>query len=146
MSDPANHVHLTADLPAPREQVFRYFTDDFHELWPGRMEHLEKGKRSEPLGKGFRRRMHTPAGKLEEEIVTHKSPSLIEYKVTNGDEAPFYNHLGRIELTERDGGTHVDYTVSYDYKPALLGPVSAGILKTMWKLRGSRKLAKAFPG
>ena len=65
--------------------------------------------------------MHTLAGELDEEIVTHERPRLIEYKVIDGDEAKIHNHLGRIELSERDGGTHVDYTISFDYRPPWQG-------------------------
>jgi uncharacterized protein YndB with AHSA1/START domain len=113
------------------------------------MEEVRRADGDDPLGLGFVRRMHTPAGKLEEEIVSHERPRLIEYAVTNGEQpqAKIHNHLGRIELTENPGGgTHVDYTVTFDYKPPALGPVSAMVLRTGWALRGKRKLKAAFPG
>ena len=148
MAEPRNRVKLSADVPAPPDQVFDYFTNEFHEIWPGDMDHVRKGhNEDEPLGHGFVRRMHTPAGELEEEIVTHDRPRLIEYKVINGDEAKIHNHLGRIELTDSgDGGTHVDYTVSFDYKPPWQGPTGALFMRAGWALRGKRRLAKRFPG
>ena len=146
MAEPRNRVHLTADVAAAPDQVFDYFTNQFDEIWMGKMEHVRQGHDAEePLGHGFVRRMHTPAGELEEEIVTHERPRLIEYRVINGDEAKIHNHLGRIELAETGIGTHVDYTVSYDYRPPWQGPLSIGVLRMGWALRGRRRLAKRFP-
>ena len=48
------------------------------------------------------------------------------------NDAPLSNHLGRLELTPTAGGTHLDYTIDFDYRPAFLGPVVAGVLKTTW--------------
>lgn len=144
MSEPRNKVELSADVAAGPDETFTYLTDHFGEIWPGKMEKLADGT-NEPFGLGFRRRMHTPAGKLEEEITTHDRPGLIEYVVTNGDEASIHNHLGRIELTEAPGGgTHIDYAITYDYRPAFLGPVSVGVLKGAWGLRSKRKLHGAL--
>ena len=57
--------------------------------------------------------MHTPVGTLDEEIVTHERPTLIEYTVVNDDDTTIHNHLGRIELTEAGtGGTRLDYTIA----------------------------------
>lgn len=147
MSAPRNRAHLTAEVFAPPGRVFDYFTNDFHEIWMGKMEHVRKGHdEGEPLGHGFVRRMHTPAGKLEEEIVTHERPGLIEYRVINDDEARIHNHLGRIELSDSgQGGTRVDYTVSFDYKPPWQGPIATRLMRVGWALRGRRRLARQFP-
>ena len=147
MAEPRHRVHLTADVAAPRDDVFDYLTAHFDELWQGRMDHVRPAPEgSEPLGRGFVRRMHTPVGKLEEEIVTHERPRLIEYRVINGDVAKIHNHLGRIELAETGIGTHVDYRVSFDYKPPWQGPVGALVMRVGWAVRGRRRLAKRFPG
>ena len=145
MAEPRNHVHLSAEVAAPPGQVFDYFTNEFHEIWMGKMEHVREGHHEdEPLGHGFVRRMHTPAGVLEEEITAHERPGLIEYRVIN--EARIHNHLGRIELTgSGPGGTQVDYTVSFDYRPPWQGPVAVRAMRVGWALRGRRRLAKRFP-
>lgn len=146
MTEPRNRLLMTAEVPAPREQVFDYLTDHFDEIWQGRMERVREGSDpSRPLGLGFVRRMHTPAGVLDEEIVTHERPSVIEYKVINQG-ARFENHLGRLELTETDRGTHLDYTVAFDYRPPWQGRVLTTVMKMGWAVRGRRKLAKRFPG
>lgn len=146
MIEPKQRVELTADVAATPDETFTFLTDRFDELWQGSQETLADGKDpSEPFGLGFRRRMKTPLGTLEEEIVTHDRPGVIEYVVTDGDVARFHNHLGRIELSERpDGGTHIDYVITYDFKPPALGPVSAAMLKMGWQTRGKRKLRSAL--
>jgi hypothetical protein len=80
---------------------------------------------------------------LEERIITHDRPSLIEYVVIN--DAPISNHLGRIEFTPTATGTAVRYTIDFDYKPAFLGPVVRGVLNSTWALVSRRKLRSAFP-
>lgn len=142
MSEPRNHVHLTGDFAAGPDEVFTYFTERFGEIWPGKMEAVSNGSNpDEPLGLGFVRIMHTPGGKLREEIVTHERPSVIEYRVID-PEASFRNHLGRIAFSESSsGGTRVDYTIDWDHHPSFLGPVAAGVLKATWAARGKRKVA-----
>jgi uncharacterized protein YndB with AHSA1/START domain len=145
MTEPRNHVRLTGDFAASPDEVFTYFTERFGEIWAGRMEEVGGASDpNEPFGLGFVRIMHSPLGKLREEIVTHERPSLIEYKVIDPD-ASFRNHLGRIELAgDGSGGTHVLYTVDFDYKPAFLGPAAAGVMRLGWATRGRRKLRSAL--
>jgi uncharacterized protein YndB with AHSA1/START domain len=143
VAEPRNRVHLTAEVSAPRERVFDYLTDHFDEVWMGKMESVREGSDpSVPLGLGFVRRMHTPAGKLVEEIVTHERPSLIEYRVIN-PEAKIHNHLGRIELSEAPaGGTRVDYRVGFDFRPAWQGPLTVAAMRAGWAVQGRRRLAR----
>ncbi len=144
-SSARNRVHLTADLGGSPDEVFTYLTDHFFELWPGKAQVLEPGSDpSEPMGLGMVRRMNPPgSAALEERIVTHERPRLIEYKVIN--DAPLSNHLGRLKLTPTDAGVHLDYTIDFDYKPAALGPVVRRVLTTTWAMRGRRRLQGAFP-
>ena len=148
MAEPRHRVHLTADVAAPRDDVFDYLTAHFDELWQGRMDHVRPAPEgSEPLGHGFVRRMHTPVGKLDEEIVTHERPSLIEYTVINDHDTTIHNHLGRLELSENgSGGTRLDYTIAFDHRPAWRGHLTAGALRLGWAIRGRRQLAKRFGG
>jgi uncharacterized protein YndB with AHSA1/START domain len=148
MADAKTHVRITADVAAAPDATFDYFTNQFHEVWPGEMEHKTKGDDpAEPLGLGFVRTMHTAAGNLDEKIVTHDRPSLIEYTVVNSDEpkVKIHNHLGRIELSDNaSGGTHIDYTVDFDYRPPWQGPVAGTFMKAAWALRTKRRLRKAL--
>lgn len=145
MGEPRHRIHLTADVAAPREDVFDYLTAHFDELWQGRMEHVRPAHDgSEPLGHGFVRRMHTPVGTLDEEIVTHERPSLIEYTVIDDDETTIHNHLGRLELSAAGGGTHLDYTVRFDHRPEWRGPLTVAAMRAGWAIRGRRRLTKRF--
>jgi uncharacterized protein YndB with AHSA1/START domain len=152
MTDPAsptgarNIAVLTADVAAPPDAVFTYLTDHFSELWPGKIEVLEPGPDpAEPNGLGMVRRVDPPgSAALEERIVTHERPTLIEYRVIK--EAPISNHLGRLELTPAGSGTRLRYTISFDYKPAIAGPVVVAVLRGTWAAVGRRKLRSVFPG
>ena len=139
-----NHVHLTAEVGGSADAVFTYLTDHFFELWPGKARVLEPGDDpAEPMGLGMVRLMKPPgSAALEERIITHERPQLIEYTVIN--DAPISNHLGRIELTPTTKGTRIDYTIDFDYRPAFLGPVVRGVLSTTWRTTSVRKLKAAF--
>jgi uncharacterized protein YndB with AHSA1/START domain len=141
-----NHVLLTADVAGSPDAVFTYFTDSFFDVWPGKAKVLTPGDDpNEPNGLGMVRWMKPPgSAALEERIITHDRPSLIEYEVIN--DAPISNHIGRIEFTPTGTGTAIRYTIDFDYKPAFLGPLVAGILKSTWNLRSKRALRSAFPG
>ena len=141
---PKNHVHLTAEVDGSADALFTYLTDHFAELWPGTIKVLEPGDdASEPMGLGMVRLVKPPgSAALEERIITHDRPRLIEYTVIN--EAPVSNHLGRLELTPTTNGTRLDYTIDFDYKPAFLGPVVRGVMHTGWRTKGVRALKAAF--
>jgi uncharacterized protein YndB with AHSA1/START domain len=140
-----NHVVLKAEVAGSPDAVFTYFTDNFFDLWPGKAEVLEPGSDpNEPMGLGMVRRMKPPgSAALEERIITHDRPTLIEYIVIN--DAPISNHLGRIEFKPTATGTSVRYTIDFDYKPAALGPVVRTILASTWAMTSRRKLRSAFP-
>jgi hypothetical protein len=141
---PRNSVHLTAEVDGSADAVFTYLTDHFSELWPGKMKVLEPGDDpAEPMGLGMVRLVKPPgSAALEERIITHDRPRLIEYTVIN--DAPLSNHLGRLELTPTTKGTRLVYTIGFDYRPAFLGPVVATVLRTTWRTTGARKLRAAF--
>ena len=141
-----NRVHLTAEVGGSADALFTYLTDNFGDLWAGKMKLLEPGDDpAEPNGLGMVRLVKPPGtAALEERIITHERPTLIEYTVIN--EAPISNHLGRLVLTPTTRGTRLDYTITFDFKPAAAGPIAAAVLRTGWALRARRKLRAAFPG
>jgi uncharacterized protein YndB with AHSA1/START domain len=143
---PRNKVELTAEVDGPPDAVFTYLTDHFFELWPGKAKVLEAGDDpAEPMGLGMVRLVNPPgSAALEERIITHERPSVIEYTVIN--DAPLSNHLGRLVLTPTTRGTKLDYTISFDYRPAAIGPVAASVLRATWAARGRRRLQAAFSG
>jgi uncharacterized protein YndB with AHSA1/START domain len=141
-----NKVELTAEVAGSPDAVFTFLTDHFFELWPGKATVLEAGDDpAEPMGLGMVRRMNPPgSAALEERIVAHERPRLIEYTVIN--DAPISNHLGQLELTPTATGTRLDYSISFDYRPAALGPIAGAVLRATWAARGRRRLRAAFAG
>ncbi len=144
--EPKQSVHLTAEVGGSADAVFTFLTDHFGDLWAGKMRVLEPGDNpAEPMGLGMVRLVKPPGtAALEERIITHDRPTLIEYTVIN--DAPISNHLGRLELTPTTKGTRLDYTISFDYRPAAVGHIAAAVLKAGWATRGRRTLRAAFPG
>ena len=144
-SSAGNKVTLTAEVGASADVLFTFLTEHFTDLWPGKAKVLEPGDDpQEPMGLGMVRLVDPPgSAALEERIITHDRPSLIEYAVIN--ETPIHNHLGRLVLTPTTAGTKLVYTIAFDYKPPPLGPLVAGVLRATWALRGKRKLEAAFP-
>ena len=144
-TNPKNHVHLTAEVGGSADAVFTFLTDHFGDLWPGTMKVLEPGDdASEPMGLGMVRLVKPPgSAALEERIVTHDRPRVIEYRVIN--DAPIHNHVGRLQLIPTTHGTRLDYTIDFDYRPAFLGPVVRGVLLMGWRTKGVRTLKAAFP-
>jgi uncharacterized protein YndB with AHSA1/START domain len=139
-AQPRNRAEFSAEVAASPDEVFTYLTDHFFGLWPGKGKVVSPGTDpAEPMGLGMVREIK-PAGSpvLEERIITHDRPRLIEYTVIN--EAPIHNHLGRLELTPKGTGTRLDYTIDFDYKPAAMGPVVKRVLETTWALTGRRRM------
>ena len=148
MSEPAVHVRLRVDLNADPDEVFSFFTDEFDQIWPGKMTELGGGTDPiEPKGIGFRRRIEPPGmpGHLEEEITAHRRPQLIEYRVIN-DDSPISNHTGTIRFSPHGNGTRVDYAIDFDYSPAALGRMAAAVMKLSWALKSRRVLRSRLGG
>lgn len=148
MSEPAVHVRLQVDLNAEPDEVFSFFTDEFDQIWPGKMTDLGGGTDPiEPKGIGFRRRIEPPGmpGHLEEEITAHRRPELIEYRVIN-DDSPISNHVGTIRFSPHGSGTRVEYAIDFDYSPAALGAVAATVMKVSWTLKSKRVLRNRLGG
>ncbi len=140
-------MRMVTMVSAPPDDVFTHFTDHFDEVMPGKLEILEPGSDpAEPNGLGMIRTIK-PFGSpmLTEKIITHDRPRLIEYTVI-ADDVPFKNHLGHIEFHEAGGGTRIEYTISYDYSPSFLTPVTKLALTGAWNLHAKRRLSAQFPG
>jgi hypothetical protein len=139
-AEPRNRVELTAEVTASPDETFIYLTDHFSDLWPGRAKVVSAGSDpAEPMGLDMVREINPPgSATLVERIVTHDRPSVIEYTVIN--DAPIRNHLGRLELSPAGTGTRLDYTISFDYRPAALGPLAGAVLRATWAFTGRRRM------
>lgn len=128
-----HRLHNTVELDAPPEWVFRVLTRHWSTLWPVRQRRVRDGvDPAEPDGlRSVRAQRALGIWPIQEEIVTHRAPRLIEYRTIRG---PVRNHLGRIELTPApDGGTHLDYVMAFDTPPWMPGRLLAAALDMTWR-------------
>ncbi len=131
---PSQLVKLNCHIKASPEEVFDFFCDheSFGRIWPGRTRRIkESSDPANPNGVGSIRQICLGPMCFEETQITCDRPALIEYTVTRG--SPIKNHLGRICLTAAtDGGTDIDYRISFDPRIPLTGALIANSLTKDW--------------
>lgn len=118
------------DFSAPPEKVFAYFAE--HEnlssvFAPMRIERVRDGD-SERNGVGSVRKLSLFGALPFEETTTAVVPNeRIEYRITKG--SPLRRHFGVMVFSATEaGGTHLDYTISFEGKlPGIGAAVAAGL-------------------
>ena len=118
-------------IAAPREKVFAYFADHekFGRIWGGQFKRIKDSSNPRDVnGLGSVREIRSTGMVFEETISKYEPSSLIEYVVSKG--GPIKNHLGHIEFHAVEGGTQVNYTISFDPRIPLTGGIIAGIICT----------------
>ncbi len=126
-------LHNTVELDAPPEMVFRVLSHEWSTLWPVRQQRVRDGiDPADPDGlRSVRAQRVLGTYQIQEEIVTYRPPQLIEYRTVHG---PVRNHLGRIELIRRaDGGTRLDYRITFDTPRWMPGRPLAAAIDTTWR-------------
>jgi uncharacterized protein YndB with AHSA1/START domain len=126
-------VRFEQYFAAPRAKVFEWFADHekFGEVWPGRFRRIQDAPQGKnPNGLGSVREIRQGLLKFEETIVKFQPNSVIEYAVTRG--GPVKNHLGRLVFSDADGGTQLEYTISFDPRVPFTGWLIARILSGGW--------------
>lgn len=120
---------IQRQVAAPPETVFEVLTDHrrYSEITPLRKSELEREGEPAPNGVGAVRVLSTVGPPLREEVVAYEPPSRFSYKLLAG--LPVRDHLGTVELTPRDGGTHVVYAVRTTPTVPLLGGVVVAAVK-----------------
>ena len=108
-----NRVAVERFFPHPVERVFLRYTD--HVGWSdwaglGRVRLTREGS-PERNGVGAVRSFSSAPG-LREEVVRFDSPSLMEYRVTQGP-VPFDQHHGEVRFAPEGSGTRVTWRVSF---------------------------------
>lgn len=122
-------VRFEQFFAAPCDKVFAYFADHqkFGRIWGGTFARVKDGNDPrDPNGLGSVREIRNKGMAFEETISKYEPSSLIEYTITKG--GPIKNHLGHIEFHAVEGGTKLDYTITFDPKVPLTGGLIAGIL------------------
>ncbi len=109
-------LHFQQDFAAPPEKVFAHLAE--HEnlntiFAPMKVERVSDGD-SERNGVGTVRRLSLFGALPFEETTTGVVPNeRIEYRITKG--SPLRHHFGVMRFEPLpDGGTHLDYTITFD--------------------------------
>ncbi|BDT90688.1 hypothetical protein IFM12275_06640 [Nocardia sputorum] len=126
-----HRLRFTADLDADSDTVFDVLTNQWPSLWPVRLTRVRDGVvAGVPNGLGSVR-----AGRMlglwpiQEQITVHHDPWLIEYRTIRG---PVRRHQGRIQLTRRGQGTHLDYRIDFDTPAWIPGRLLTTALQHTW--------------
>ena len=121
------------DYAAPPEKVFAYLAE--HEnlgvvFAPMKVERLRDGD-SERNGVGSVRKLSLKGLLPFEETVTGVVPNeRIEYRISKG--SPLKSHFGVMRFTPTPaGGTHLDYTITFDALPGVAQAVAAILRKAV---------------
>lgn len=116
-------------MAASPETVFAVLTehDLYAEITPMRKSVLEREGEPPPNGVGAIRVLTSVGPALREEVIAYEPPSRFSYKLLSG--APVRNHVGTVELTSRDSGTHVVYAVRTTPTLPLVGPAVVAVVK-----------------
>jgi len=98
-------------VAAPPEVVFDVLTDHrrYPEMTALRKAELEREGEPAPNGLGAIRVLTVAGPPMREEVIAFERPHRFSYKVLSG--LPVRDHVGTVELTPADGGTHVTYAV-----------------------------------
>ena len=116
-------IEISKTFPFSVDKLFDFLSD--HEnleliFAPAKIQRIKEGKDS-PNGVGSTRNMKiAPAF---HETVTRVVPNeLIEYTITKG--SPLKNHKGVMRFSDTGtGGSRLDYTIEFEGKLPLIGPI-----------------------
>lgn len=126
-----HQVRIEQYFAAPRAKVFGWFSDHnrLGKVFPGKFARIKdatSGK--DPNGLGSVRQIRQGLLRFEETIVRFEPASVIEYTVSRG--GPVKNHLGRMVFADADGGTQLDYTITFESKIPFTGWLIARVLSS----------------
>ncbi|HVQ59525.1 MAG TPA: SRPBCC family protein [Solirubrobacterales bacterium] len=116
-------------VSAPPETVFRVLTEHhlYAEITPMRKSILEREGEPPPNGVGAIRVLTSVGPPLREEVLAYEPPERFSYKLLSG--APVRDHVGTVQLSERDGGTRMVYAVRTAPTLPLVGPLVVAVVK-----------------
>jgi uncharacterized protein YndB with AHSA1/START domain len=120
---------FTREIAAPAEAVFEVLTDHarYAEITPLRRSELEREGNPAPNGVGAIRKLTAVGPPLREEVIAYEAPSRFSYTLVSG--APVRDHVGTVELTQRNGRTRMVYAVRTHPTLPLVGFVVVAVVK-----------------
>lgn len=135
-------IEINQDFPQPVNELFSYLAE--HEnlallFAPAKVTRVRDGKDSRN-GEGSARLLKIPLAPVIEETNTRVIDNEhIEYRITN--KTPLKNHLGVMEFSAKGAGSHLHYTIVFESRIPLAGPLVRGILGSTIR-KGLKKLAR----
>jgi hypothetical protein len=118
-------VHVIQDFPQPVSELFAYLSEqeNLEPLFGAKIKRLSDGDDGSRNGKGASRELRV--GPLPGFVETNTeviSEQLIRYRITRG--GILKNHEGVMRFSSQgDGGSLLDYTIEFDGKLPLIGPI-----------------------
>jgi len=140
------NIIIRLSFNAPVETIFNILTDheSFGQVINARIKRVVDGQGENKNGVGSVRRISAfPAPAFEETVVTFEPNQLMEYVISKG--SPIKNHKGRMEFSDDQGQTRLNYAIDFEPKLPFL-PLGSIIKKAIEKpIRdGLQKLAKQY--
>ena len=121
-------IKITQLFNAPVDTIFSLLTDHevFGQVINTKIKRVVDSQSENKNGVGSVRRISAfPVPAFEETVVTFESNQLMEYVISKG--SPIKNHKGRMEFTDEQGQTRLNYTI--DFEPKLPFLLLGSILK-----------------
>ena len=121
-------IKITQLFNAPVDTIFSLLTDHeaFGQVINTKFKRVVDSQGENKNGVGSVRRISAfPAPAFEETVVTFEPTRLMEYVISKG--SPIKNHKGRMEFSDEQGQTRLNYTI--DFEPKLPFVLLGSILK-----------------
>lgn len=137
-------ITITQSFNAPIETVFTALTDhnSFGKIANTKTSRIKDSGQDNLNGEGSIRRISPlPFFHFEETVVTFESNKLMEYVVSKG--SPIKNHKGRMEFSEENGKTQLNYTIDFEPKIQFLGGILKGLIEAPL-VKGLKALAVSY--
>lgn len=123
-------VHVIQDFPQPVSELFDYLSEqeNLEPLFGAKIKRLSDGDDGTRNGAGASRELRVgPLPGFVETNVEVIPNELIRYRITRG--GILKNHEGVMRFSAQgDGGSLLDYTIVFDGKLPLLGPIVKRVL------------------
>ena len=122
------HIKITQLFNEPVDTIFSLLTDHeaFGQVINTKIKRVVDSQGENKNGLGSVRRISAfPAPAFEETVVTFEPARLMEYVISKG--SPVKNHKGRMEFSDEQGQTRLNYTI--DFEPKLPFVLLGSILK-----------------
>jgi Polyketide cyclase / dehydrase and lipid transport len=118
-------VHVIQDFPQPVSELFAYLSEqeNLEPLFGAKIKRLSDGTDGTRNGAGASRELRVgPLPGFVETNVEVIPDELIRYRITKG--GILKNHEGVMRFSSQgDGGSLLDYTIVFDGKAPLIGPL-----------------------